>query len=129
MSVKDVVVLPFADDAQQLLVTYTREELEKLCAANWYDGHWTGPHGRYSLAHARYAGSNNNMGIKVDWRDMKGGCPPSATISTFPGSLVALIDRLRHEHCNFLSKHVANLFSSRQCLTKRIFDKLQPVHY
>ena len=70
--VKDIATLPFADIAQQLLVTYVREDLRQPRAANWYQGHWTGNFGRYSLAHALYTGSNNNMGTEVDWRDMKG---------------------------------------------------------
>ena len=50
--VKDIAVLPFADTAQKLLVTYTREELKQPRGANWYDGTWIGDYGRYSLAHA-----------------------------------------------------------------------------
>ena len=61
--VKDIAALPFADTAQKLLVTYIREDLGQPRAANWYEGHWTGTYGRYSLAHAGYTGSNNNMGL------------------------------------------------------------------
>jgi hypothetical protein len=60
--VKDIAALPFADNAQQLLVKYIREDLRQPWAAQWFEGHWTGPFGRYSLAHAKYTGSNNNMG-------------------------------------------------------------------
>ena len=67
MRVKDIAVLPFADTKQKLLVTYTCEELEQPRAANWYEGYWTGENGRNSLAHAGYAGSNNNMGMEADW--------------------------------------------------------------
>ena len=53
--------------AQDLLVTYNREGLERQpSAANWHEGHWTGEYGRYSLVHAGYAGSTSNMGIEVD---------------------------------------------------------------
>ena len=69
------------------------------------------------------------MGIEVDWRDMKGECPPSATLSTFTGSLVGLIEHFGQEHCVVLAELVANLFPGKQYLTKRIFDKLQSVHY
>ena len=69
------------------------------------------------------------MGIKVDWRDMKGGCPPSATLGTFTGALVGLIEQLGQEHRVLLTKHVANLFPAKQFITKRIYDKLQSVHY
>ncbi len=37
--VKDIATLPFADDTQQLLVTYVREDLRQQRAANWYQGH------------------------------------------------------------------------------------------
>ncbi len=60
--VKDIAVLPFADNVQQLLVKYTREDLGQPPAASWYQGHWTGPRGRYNLAHVQYTRSNNNMG-------------------------------------------------------------------
>ncbi len=50
--VKDIATLPFADNAQQLLVKYIREDLGQPRAANWYEGHWTGTNGQYSLAHA-----------------------------------------------------------------------------
>ncbi len=43
------------------------------------------------LAHAKYTGSNKNMGTEFDWRDIKGECPPSATLGTFTGTLVCLI--------------------------------------
>ena len=110
MRVKDIVVLPFAHTEQELLVMYTRDDLEQQRAANWYEGHWTREHGRYSLVHAGCAGSNNNMGIEVDWRDMKGECLPSATLGAFTGSLVALKEQLGQDHRVPLSKHVVNLF-------------------
>ena len=68
------------------------------------------------------------MGTEVDWRDMKGECPPSATLGTFTGTLVSLICQLGTEHHTLLSKHKANLFPSRQYLTKRIYDEMQTVH-
>ena len=64
--VKDVEVLTFSNHVQRLLVKYTRNDLGQPRASTWYEGHWTGTYGRYCLAHAGYAGSNNNMGIKVD---------------------------------------------------------------
>ena len=67
------------------------------------------------------------MGIEVDWRDMKQECPPSATLGTFTGSLVGLIEQLGQEHLTFLAKTVANLFPARQVFTKRTCDKLQPL--
>ncbi len=76
--VKDIATLSFANDAQQLLVRYVRDDLRQQRAANWYHGHWTGTFCRYSLAHALYTVSNNNIGTEVDWRDMKGQFLPSA---------------------------------------------------
>ena len=60
---------------------------------------------------------------------MKGGCLPSATLGTFTGALVALIEQLGQEHRVLLTKHAANLFPAKQYITKRIYDKLQSVHY
>ena len=39
--VKDIATLPFAENAQQLLVNYIREDLGQPLAANWYEWHWT----------------------------------------------------------------------------------------
>ncbi len=114
--VKDIATLPFADNAQKLLVKYIREDLGQPRAAEWFEGQWsdwTGAFGRYSLAHARYTWSNNNMGTEVDWRDMKGECPPSTTLGTFTGTLVSLIGLIGTEPRVLLSKHEPNLFPSR----------------
>ena len=127
--VKNISVFPFAEDAQLLLVEYLRDDLDQPRAANWFLVTWTGENGHYSYAHAKYAGSNNNMGIEVDWRDMKGECPSSATLGTFTGALVGLITQLGQEHRVHLKKFAANLFPAKQYMTKRIYDKLQSVHY
>ena len=129
MRVKNIAVLPFADTAQELLVTYVREVLEQPRAANWFEGTWTGEHGRWSLAHAGYTWSNNNMGQEVDWRDLKQECPPSVTLGTHIGALVGLIEQLGDEHRVYLAKTVANLFPYAQIITKRTYDKMQSVHY
>ena len=60
----------FADHAQALLVTYVRDVLKQPRAAEWFETWWTGDRGRYCLAHAGYGGSNSNMGVEVDWRDV-----------------------------------------------------------
>ncbi len=72
LKVKDVAILTFADLAQRLLVAYIRDELLKPEAADWFSTWWTGARGRYCPAHVDYGGSNNNMGVEVDWRDVKG---------------------------------------------------------
>ena len=68
---KGIAVLSFADHVQQLLVGYIRDELKQLAAAEWYREWWTGDCCKYCRAHAGYAGSNNNIGVEVDWRDIK----------------------------------------------------------
>ena len=98
LRVKDIAVLPFADIAQLLLVAWVREVLGQPRAANWVEGTWTGEYGRWSLAHAGYAGSNNNMGQEVDWRDFKQEVPPSVSLGTYTGALVGLIEQLGDEH-------------------------------
>ena len=90
----------------------TREELEQPRAANWVEGTWTGEYGRWALAHAGYAGSNNNMGQEVDWRDFKQQVQPSVSLGTYTGALVGLIEQLGDEHRVYLAKTVANLFPS-----------------
>ena len=72
----------FAKHAQALSVASDciRNVLKQQRAANWLETWWTGDRGRYCLAHAGYGGSNNNMGLEVDWRDVKKLVPPSATI-------------------------------------------------
>ncbi len=72
LKVKDVVVLIFADLVQRLLVEYIRDVLLQPEAVDWFSTWWTGARGRYCLTHAGYSGSNNNMEVEVDWRDVKG---------------------------------------------------------
>ena len=110
MRVKDIAVLSFAETAQRLLVIYIREVLGQPRAAAWFEGTWTGDHRRWTLAHAGYAGSNNNMGQEVDWRDMKKEVAPSVTLGTHMGALVGLIEQLGDEERAYLAKTVANLF-------------------
>jgi hypothetical protein len=64
----DVNVLSFACHVQALLVFFIRDVLEQPRAAEWFRECWTGPRGRWTLAHAGHAGSNKNMGVEVDWR-------------------------------------------------------------
>jgi hypothetical protein len=61
-----------ARGAERLLVDYIRDVLLQPEAADWFRTWWTRARGRYCLAHAGYGGSNIDMGIEVDWRDVKG---------------------------------------------------------
>ena len=129
MRVKDIAVLSFAETAQRLLVIYIREALGQPRAAAWFEGTWTGDHRRWTLAHAGYAGSNNNMGQEVDWRDMKKEVAPSVTLGTHMGALVGLIEQLGDEERAYLAKTVANLFPRMQKISKPIYDRMQSCHY
>ena len=91
LKVKDIAILTFAELAQSLLVDYIRNVLLQPEAAEWFSTWWTGARGRYCLAHAGYGGSNNNMGVEVDWRDAKGLVPSSSTIGAYTGALVKFV--------------------------------------
>ncbi len=56
----------------------------------------------WTLAHAGHAGSNNNMGVEVNWRVMKQLVHASATLATFTGALMKNIRDLCIEHADFL---------------------------
>jgi len=124
LKVKDIAVLTFADMALRLLVDYIRNVLLQPEAAEWFSTWWTGARGRYCLAHAGYGGSNNNMGVEVDWRDAKGFVPSSATIGAYTGALVKFVADIGTEHQTFL-KPTDGLFPSTGVMTKRIYDQLQ----
>ena len=74
------------------------------------------PRGRYCLAHAFYGGSNNNMGVEVDWMDVKELVLSAATISAFTGALVKFVADIGTEHQDFL-KQTDGLFSSTGVMT------------
>ena len=124
LKVKDIAVLTFAELAQRLLVDYIRDVLLQPEAAEWFSTWWTGARGRYCLAHASYGGSNNNMGVEVDWRDAKGLVPSSSTIGAYTGALVKFVADIGTEHQTFL-KPTDGLFPSTGVMTKRIYDQLQ----
>jgi len=124
LKVKDIAILTFAELAQSLLVDYIRNVLLQPEAAEWFSTWWTGARGRYCLAHAGYGGSNNNMGVEVDWRDAKGLVPASSTIGAYTGALVKFIADIGTEHETFL-KPTDGLFPSTGVMTKRIYDQLQ----
>ena len=97
LRVVDIARTPFAEYVQQLLVQYLAAKVSGQTSA-WYDQFWTGAKGRYCLCHATHGGTNNNMGIEVDWRDIKKICPPSASLATFLGTLFHFVKSLGEEH-------------------------------
>ena len=81
-----------------LLVVYRRETYGDG-PADWCEEFWTGDRGRMCLAHARYAGSNNNMGVEVSWRLIKEICSFLSSLSQFIGALCKFIrTQLGEEH-------------------------------
>ena len=116
--------LSFAKNAKALLVDCIRNVLQQPGATDWFQTWWSGDRGRHCLAHADYGGSNNNMGVEVDWREVKKLVQPLATIGTFTGALMQFITDLSQDHFNFL-KPTKGLFPSTQELTKPIYDHMQ----
>ena len=64
------------------------------------------------LANAKYGGSNNNMGVEVDRRNMKRLVLSLSTLATFLGALVKNIRALGVEHYDWL----ATAGRTRDCL-------------
>ena len=73
VDISEVAVPEFATRVQELLVDYLRETYGDG-PADWCREFWTGDRGRMCLAHACYAGSNNNMGVEVSWLLIKEIC-------------------------------------------------------
>ncbi len=63
--------------------------------ADWARDFWTGERGRYSIAHAKYAGCNNNMGVETLWRLIKKILPKSASLRRFLAALCHVIKSYR----------------------------------
>ncbi len=82
----------FATFVQALLVQHLRTFGDKQ--AEWYEEWWTGARGRYCLCHCMHGGTNNDMGVEVDWRYIKKICPPSLKLSSFLGALVHFMKQL-----------------------------------
>ena len=81
------------------------------------------------MCHSTHGGTNNNMGVEVDWRDIKKICPPSAGLSTFLGTLFHFVKNLGEEHEEFLEKEaMPNLFLCEPVFHKFIWDAVQDVH-
>ena len=86
VDIGDIGVESFADRVQALLVVYLRETYGDG-PADWCEEFWTGDRGRMCLAHARYSGSNNNMGVEVSWKLIKEICSYLVGLSTFKTAL------------------------------------------
>ena len=63
--VKNIAIHSLAEHVQSLLVDCIHNVLKQPREADWFRT-WTGDRGRYFLAHARYGGSNNDMGVEVE---------------------------------------------------------------
>jgi hypothetical protein len=79
------------------------------------------------LAHSRYAGCNNNMGIDVSWRDINKLLPPNCSLGQFLGALCHYIKTaLGEEHMQRLSEvGSGNAFTSEPIATKGMWDGVQ----
>ena len=129
VDIGEVGVPEFADLVQGLLVDYIRAKYGDK-PADWCREYWTGDRGRMTLAHARYAGSNNNMGVEVSWRLIKKICSWLACLSQFIAALCKFIrTQLGEEHMERLRKRGdANAFISDPQPTKEMYDCVQAMH-
>ena len=118
----------FATSIQAKLVQHLRVVSDDKLA-RWYEEHHTGAKGRYCLCHSTHGGTNNNMGVEVDWRDMAKLCPASSTIGTFIGCLCHFVKELGKEHEGTLvAAGTPNAFISEPVIHKEIWDSLQHMH-
>ena len=129
VGIGDIGVITFANRAQGLLVDYLREKYGDDCA-DWFRDYWTGKRGRLCLAHARYAGSNNNMGVEVSWRDIKKLCSAGCTLAYFLSMLCKFIRTvLGEEHMQALvDMGTPNAFINDPQPTKDMWDAVQDMH-
>ena len=129
VDIGDVGVQEFADWVQELLVDYIRAKYGDK-PADWCREFWTGDRGRMTLAHARYAGSNNNMGVEVSWRLIKKVCSELCCLAPFIAGLCKFIRTvLGEEHMDRLRKRGdANAFITVPQPTKEMYDVVQAMH-
>jgi hypothetical protein len=93
-----IAVEVFAERVQALIVTFLRKEYSDKCA-DWCETYWTGLRGRMCLAHSRYSGCNNSMGVEVYWRLIKALCSCISSLGVFLGHLCHFIKTaLGEEH-------------------------------
>jgi hypothetical protein len=131
LSICDIGVENFATRAQTILVDHMREHYGNGIA-NLCKTFWTEARERMCLAHSRYAGCNNNMGIKVSWRDIKKLLPPNCSLGQFLGVLCHYIKTALgepEEHMQRFSKvGSCNAFIHEPILTKEMWDGVQSAH-
>ena len=129
VDIGEVGVESFADRVQQLLIDYLRETYGDA-PADWCREFWTGDRGRMCLSHARYAGSNNNMGVEVSWKLIKEICSYLASLATFIGALCKFIRTqlgVEHMHRMALDGH-SNHFIREPQETRELYDAVQAMH-
>jgi hypothetical protein len=121
--------MSFAVRAIGLLEDYLRKKHGDSCA-DWFRDYWTGKRGRYCIAHMRYAGCNNNMGVEVTWRDIKKLCSAGCTLAYFLSMLCKFIrTALGEEHKQALiDMGTPNAFISDPQPTKAMWDAVQDMH-
>ena len=129
LRIVDIAFEPFkfAERIQHLLV----EDVTALSEStgSWFRDNWTGRRGRYCLCHSTHGGTNNNMGVEVDWRDVKKICPPSSNLGTFLGAMFHFIKEIGKEHMEHLIKTGApNAFKRSPVISQAIFDLMQDMH-
>ena len=129
VGIGDIGVMSFAVRAIGLLEDYLREKHGDPCA-DWFRDYWTGKRGRYCIAHMRYAGCNNNMGVEVTWRDIKKLCSAGCTLAYFLSMLCKFIrTALGEEHKQALiDMGTPNAFISDPQPTKAMWDAVQDMH-
>ena len=130
VDIGDIGVESFADRVQALLVVYLRETYGDG-PADWCEEFWTGDRGRMCLAHARYSGSNNNMGVEVSWKLIKEICSYLVGLSTFIGALCKFIrNQLGNEHMYRMMRDGghSNHFIREPQETREMYDAVQAMH-
>ncbi len=124
----DIGVESFATRAQTMLVDHLRKHYGDGIA-NWCKTLWTEARGRMCLAHSRYAGCNNNMGIEVSWRDIKKLLPPNCSLGQFLGALCHYIKTaLGEEQQRLCGVCSGNAFIREPIATKDTWDGVQSAH-
>jgi hypothetical protein len=128
LRVCNLAFIDLAPYFQALLVNHLRMNVSAE-SADWYETYWTGARGRYCLCHSTHGGTNNNMGVEVDWRDFKEICPPSSTLATLIGCECHFIEQLGTEHeAKLVELDMPNAFISDPIFPKSMWDEIQDLH-